>query len=115
VTIIKRCILLMQFLTVPDTYNLIVNIKFIKIKVTARINLKRPNLNYPSCHNVSCDPHALYSLAGVRVPDFEIWPVIDYRDQHMRSSAWEGIGKELKIKRKSYIFTCMCIFISAFT
>jgi hypothetical protein len=23
----------------------------------------------------------------------------DYRDQHMRASTWEGIGKELKIKR----------------
>jgi hypothetical protein len=23
----------------------------------------------------------------------------DYRDQHMRANAWEGIGKELKIKR----------------
>jgi len=22
----------------------------------------------------------------------------DYRDQHMRANAWEGIGKELKIK-----------------
>jgi len=38
----------------------------------------------------------------------------DYRDQHMRASAWEEIGKELKIKRKFYIFTCMCIFISGF-
>ena len=78
-TIIKRCILLIQFLTVPDTSNLIMNIKFIKIKVTVRINLKRPNHNYPSCNLVgrhfSCD-HALYSLGGVRVPDLEIWPVI---------------------------------------
>jgi len=24
----------------------------------------------------------------------------DYRDQHMRANAWEGTGKELKIKRK---------------
>jgi hypothetical protein len=24
----------------------------------------------------------------------------DYRDQHMRDNVWEGIGKELKIKRK---------------
>jgi hypothetical protein len=24
----------------------------------------------------------------------------DYRDKHMRTNAWEGIGKELKIKRK---------------
>jgi hypothetical protein len=23
----------------------------------------------------------------------------DYRDQHMRANAWEGIGKELKIKQ----------------
>jgi len=23
----------------------------------------------------------------------------DYRDQHMRDNAWEGTGKELKIKR----------------
>jgi len=23
-----------------------------------------------------------------------------YRDQYMRANAWEGIGKELKIKRK---------------
>jgi len=23
----------------------------------------------------------------------------DYRDQHMRANEWEGIGKELKIKR----------------
>jgi hypothetical protein len=23
----------------------------------------------------------------------------DYRDEHMRANAWEGIGKELKIKR----------------
>jgi len=38
----------------------------------------------------------------------------DYRDQHMRANAWEDIGKELKIKRKFYIFTCMCIFISNF-
>jgi len=27
----------------------------------------------------------------------------DYRDQHMRANAWEGIGKELKIKRKFYV------------
>jgi hypothetical protein len=23
----------------------------------------------------------------------------DYRDQHRRANAWEGIGKEMKIKR----------------
>jgi hypothetical protein len=23
----------------------------------------------------------------------------DYRDQHIRATAWEGMGKELKIKR----------------
>ena len=27
----------------------------------------------------------------------------DYRDQHMTANAWEGIGKELKIKRKFYV------------
>jgi hypothetical protein len=27
----------------------------------------------------------------------------DYRDQHMRANAWEGIGKELKIIRKFYV------------
>jgi hypothetical protein len=26
-----------------------------------------------------------------------------YRDHHMRANAWEGIGKELKIKRKFYV------------
>jgi hypothetical protein len=38
----------------------------------------------------------------------------DYRDQQMRANAWEEIGKELNMKRKFYVFTCMCIFISAF-
>jgi hypothetical protein len=52
VAIIKRCILLMQFLKVLDTNSLTVNIKFIQIKVTVRKNLKRPNHNYP-CHLVS--------------------------------------------------------------
>ena len=27
----------------------------------------------------------------------------DYTDQHMRANAWEGIGKELKIKSKFYV------------
>jgi hypothetical protein len=27
----------------------------------------------------------------------------DYRYRHMRAKAWEGIGKELKIKRKFYV------------
>jgi len=27
----------------------------------------------------------------------------DYRDQHMGANTWEGIGKELKIKRKFYM------------
>jgi len=27
----------------------------------------------------------------------------DYRDQHMRANAWEGIGKELEIKRTFYV------------
>jgi hypothetical protein len=27
----------------------------------------------------------------------------DYVDQHMRANAWEGTGKDLKIKRKFYV------------
>jgi len=27
----------------------------------------------------------------------------DYRDERMRANAWDGIGKELKIKRKFYV------------
>jgi len=27
----------------------------------------------------------------------------DYRDQNMRANEWEGIRKELKIKRKFYV------------
>jgi hypothetical protein len=27
----------------------------------------------------------------------------DYRDQYVRANAWEGIEKELKIKRKFYV------------
>ena len=52
---IKRCILLIQFLTVPDTNKLIVNIKVYKLKLTVRIKLKRPNHNYPSCYLVRRD------------------------------------------------------------
>ena len=36
----------MKFLTVPDTNNLVVNIELTEIKVTVRINLKCPNLDY---------------------------------------------------------------------
>jgi hypothetical protein len=28
---------------------------------------------------------------------------LEYRDQHMRTNAWEGIGKELRIKRKFHV------------
>jgi hypothetical protein len=28
---------------------------------------------------------------------------LDYRDQHMTANAWEGIGKEFKIKREFYL------------
>jgi len=35
-------------LAVPDTDNLIVNMKFTKIELTVRINLKKPKLNYTS-------------------------------------------------------------------
>ena len=38
--IIKSFILMIKFLTVPDTNNLIANIKFMTVKVTGRINLK---------------------------------------------------------------------------
>jgi NurA-like 5'-3' nuclease len=27
----------------------------------------------------------------------------DYREQHMRANAWEGMGKELKVKRNFYV------------
>jgi hypothetical protein len=27
----------------------------------------------------------------------------DYREQHMRANAWDGMGKELKIKHKFYV------------
>jgi len=67
------------------------------------------NLKKPSCHNVSCDHHTLYSLGGVRVPDFEIWPVIDYRDQHMRANALEGIRKELKVIKHTASFSSVLI------
>ena len=44
--------MLKKFLTMPDKKNnLIVNIELTKIKVTVRINLKLPKLNY-TCHLV---------------------------------------------------------------
>jgi hypothetical protein len=50
-----------------------------------------------------------YLLEKVRQPTFSYDTMSsEYRDQHMRANAWEGIGKELKIKRKFYVFTCMC-------
>ena len=36
----------------PDAIKLIVNIKCMKSKVTVKINLKRPNHNYPFCNLV---------------------------------------------------------------
>jgi len=42
----------MKFLTVPDTNHLVVNIEFTEFKVTVRINLKWPNLDYPSFYLV---------------------------------------------------------------
>jgi len=47
-----QCILLMKFLTVLDINNSIVNIELTKIKVNVRINLKWPNLDYPSFYLV---------------------------------------------------------------
>jgi len=37
-----------------------------------------------------------------------------HQNIEIRGNAWEEIGKDFKIKRKFYVFTCMCIFISAF-
>jgi hypothetical protein len=48
--ITNRCILLMKFVSLPDTNVLIVNIELTKIKVIVRKNLKWSNLDYPSCH-----------------------------------------------------------------
>jgi hypothetical protein len=52
----------MKFLKVLDTNNMIVNTELTEIKVTVVINLKWPNLDYPSFYlvgrptpNVSCD------------------------------------------------------------
>jgi len=64
VTIIKTCTSLIKFLTVPDTNSLIVNIKFMKIKVTVGINLKRPNYIFPSCHLVG--RHLTFPVANTR-------------------------------------------------
>jgi desulfoferrodoxin (superoxide reductase-like protein) len=44
--------MLMVFLTVPDTNSLIVDTELTKIKVTVRINLKWPNLDYPAFYIV---------------------------------------------------------------
>jgi len=88
----------MKFIAVPDTNNLIAKIELTKIKVTVGINRKWPNLDYPSCHlvgrhNVSCDHQTLYSLGGVRAPDFEIWPVIIFRKRIIQNTqkqiVWE--------------------------
>jgi hypothetical protein len=80
--ITKRCSLLMKFLRMPDTHNLIENIELTKTEVTVRINPKWPNLDCPSFFLVGrhltfpVTTKNLYSLGGVRVPYFEIWPVI---------------------------------------
>jgi hypothetical protein len=49
----QRYILLMEFITAPDTNYLTVNIELTKVKVTAVINLKWLNLGYPSCRLVN--------------------------------------------------------------
>jgi len=64
VTIIKRYILLLEFLRVPDTNKLTVNIKLEKIEVTVRINPKSPNHKYPSCHLV--DRHLTFPVTITR-------------------------------------------------
>jgi len=38
----------------------------------------------------------------------------DYREKHMTAKALEEIGKELKIKCKFHVLTCIVILISAF-
>jgi hypothetical protein len=80
-TITKRCIFVDAILAVPDTNNLIVNIELTKIKVTVVINVKWHNLDYPFClvvgrHSVFCDLQTQYSPSGVRVRDYENWPVV---------------------------------------
>jgi hypothetical protein len=62
---------LMKFLAVPDTNNLIVNTELTKIKVTVVINLKWPNLDYPSCHLVG-RPHLTFPVTTKRhIPGVE--------------------------------------------
>jgi len=53
--------LLLKFLAVTDTNILIVNIELAQIKVTVVINLKWPNLDYPSCHLVA-RPHLTFPV-----------------------------------------------------
>jgi hypothetical protein len=48
----KLTITKMKCLTLPDTNNLIMNIKLKKIEVTVGINLKWPNIDYPSFYLV---------------------------------------------------------------
>ena len=39
----------------------------------------------------------------------------DYRDYHMRTNAWEQIGKGLKMKPNFYVFTpCVYLFQLSF-
>jgi len=58
------CIFVDIVVMVPDTNNLIVNIKFIKMKVTVTINLKRPNYNDPVCNSVG--RHLTFPVATTR-------------------------------------------------
>ena len=62
-TITKRCVLLVTFLTVPHTNNLIVNNELTKIAVIIRINLKWHNLDYSS-RQVVGRPHLKFAVTN---------------------------------------------------
>jgi hypothetical protein len=62
--ITNMCNLLMKFLAVLDTDNLIVNIELTEIKVTVVINLKWHNLDYP-CYPVG-RPQVLFPVTTKR-------------------------------------------------
>jgi hypothetical protein len=51
----------------------------------------------------SCFQKSRKCLLKIAPTDLFIWhKSADYRDQHMRANAWEEIGRELKIKRKTW-------------
>ena len=54
----------MNFLAMPDTNNVIVNIELTKIQVIVVINFELHNLDYP-CHPVS-RPHVTFPVTAKR-------------------------------------------------